>query len=116
MYRTSHYAVSVVRATCAVVLACAASVVRAALPIDVDARFFYDSNLTRAYAPADIRADTAFAIDASGGSFWALSDADGLTLSAHGHAELYHRFHGLNQVGLGAISTYRHKFGVGWSA
>jgi hypothetical protein len=117
MYRTSHYdAVSLVGATCAVVLACAASVVHAALPIDVDARLFYDSNLTRAYAPADIRADTAFTLDASGGSFWALSSADGLTLSAHGHTELYHRFDGLNQIGLGAIATYRHKFGLGWSA
>src|SRR5205823_3826319 len=76
----------------------------------------YDSNLTRAYAPADIRADTAFALDASAGSFWALSSADGLTLAAYGRSEVYHRFHGLNQIGVGAIATYRHKFGLGSSA
>src|SRR6266536_3617014 len=117
MYGTSHRdAVTLVRATCALALACATSVAHAAVLFDADAGFLYDSNLNRAYERADVRADTALTLDASAGSFWALSGADGLTLFAHGRTELYHRFHGLNWLGAGASASYRHKFGVGSSA
>lgn len=89
---------------------------RAAWRYDVDAGVLYDSNLTRAYAPADIRADGAFTAQATAGWFSALSGADGLTLSADARTEIYHRFHGLNFVGIGASATYRHKFGLGYAA
>jgi hypothetical protein len=91
-------------------------VARAAWQYDVDAGLLYDSNLTRAYAPADIRADGAFAAQATAGWFSALSGADGLTLAADARSEIYHRFHGLNFVGIGASATYRHKFGLGYAA
>jgi hypothetical protein len=102
-----------IQVKCALALACATSVSHAALQFDADAGFLYDNNLTRAYAPADIRGDTAFSLDATAGSFWALSGADGLTLAAHGRTELYHRFLGLDWIGAGASASYRHKFGLG---
>jgi hypothetical protein len=89
---------------------------RAAWQYDVDAGLLYDSNLTRAYAPADIRADGAFTLNATAGWFSALSGADGLMLSADARSEIYHRFHGLNFVGIGGSATYRHKFGLGYAA
>jgi hypothetical protein len=104
------------RAACTLAVGCASGAASASWQFDVDAGFLYDSNLTRAYAPADIRADGAFALDAAVGSFWALSGADGLTLGADLRTEAYHRFHGLNLVGVGASATYRHKFGLGYAA
>jgi hypothetical protein len=104
------------RAACALFMVCASSVANAAWQFDVDAGFLYDSNLPRAYAPADMRADGAFTLDAAAGSFWALSGADGLTLTADARTELYHRFHGLNLLDLGASAAYRHKFGLGYAA
>jgi hypothetical protein len=104
------------RAACALAIGCASGAASAAWQFDVDAGFLYDSNLTRAYAPADIRADGAFTLDAAAGSFSALSGADGLTLGADVRTEAYHRFHGLNLVGVGANAAYRHKFGLGYAA
>lgn len=104
------------RATCALAIGCASGAASAAWQFDADAGFLYDSNLTRAYAPADIRADGAFTLDAGAGSFWALSSADGFTLSADVRTEAYHRFHGLNLIGVGASAAYRHKFGLGYAA
>ena len=104
------------RTACALAIACASGAASAAWQFDVDAGFLYDSNLTRAYAPADIRADGAFTLDAAASSFAALSGADGLTLGADLRTEAYHRFHGLNLIGVGAIATYRHKFGLGYAA
>jgi hypothetical protein len=101
---------------CIIALGCAASGAHAAWQFDVDTGFFYDSNLPRAYAPADTRADAAFTLAASAGSFWALSGADGLTVTADVRTELYHRFTGLDVIGVGATATYRHKFGVGFAA
>lgn len=117
MYCTSHRRFrTLALAMCAIAFGCWSRVSHSALQIDVDSGFFYDSNLTRAYAPADIRADAAFTLDASAGSFWALSGADGLTLTAEARTELYHRFSGLNVIGAGATATYRHKFGLGLMA
>ena len=118
MYRTAF------RCTCALAWRAAAlsalwivcGVAYAAWQFDVDTGISYDSNLTRAYEPADIRADGAFTLDASAGWFSALSGADGLTLAADAHTEIYHRFHGLNVAGVGGRATYRHKFGLGYAA
>ena len=84
--------------------------------LDADAGVLYDSNLNRAYESADIRADGAFTLSAAGGSHFALSGADGLTLTADARSEIYHRFHGLNLLGLGGTALYRHKFGLGYAA
>src|SRR5215831_3105003 len=81
--------------------------------LDVDVGALYDNNLTRAQAPADIRADGAASVSAVIGSFSALSGNDSVTLTADLRAEGYWRFHGLNVVGVGGSATYRHKFGVG---
>ena len=108
--------VHTVHAACALAIGCASGVANASWLFDVDAGFLYDSNLTRAYAPADVRADGAFTLDATAGSFWALSGADGLTLGADFRTEAYHRFHGLNLVEAGASAAYRHKFGLGYAA
>jgi hypothetical protein len=84
--------------------------------LDADAGVLYDSNLNRAYNSADIRADGAFTLSAAGGSHFALSGADVLTLTANAQSEIYHRFHGLNLLGLGGTALYRHKFGLGYAA
>lgn len=84
--------------------------------LDADAGVFYDSNLTRAQSQADVRADGAAVIAASAGSFFALSGNDGLTATLDARGEAYHRFHGLNLIGLGGTVAYRHKFGLGYTA
>jgi hypothetical protein len=84
--------------------------------LDVDAGGFYDSNLTRAQNQPDIRADGAATLAASAGSFFALSGNDGLTPTIDARGEAYHRFHGLNVVGIGGSAVYRHKFGLGYAA
>jgi hypothetical protein len=117
MYRTVRLRVRTLACrTACVALACASGAARAEWQADVDTGFFYDSNLPRAYEPADIRADTAFTLDATAGYFRALSGADGLTLVADARTELYHRFNGLNLIALGATASYRHKFGLGYAA
>jgi len=108
--------VRVCRAACALIVACTSSASNATWQFDVDAGLLYDSNLTRAYDPGDIRADAAFTLDAAAGSFWALSGSDGLTLTADARTEAYQRFHGLNVLGIGASGVYKHKFGVGYAA
>ena len=110
MYRTSPRTLSV---ACALFLACATQPASAAWQLDVDAGVLYDSNLTRAYEPADIRADGAVTLDAAAGTTWIASGADRFTLSAEARSELYNRFTGLDFIGLGVDAVYRHKFGVG---
>ncbi len=117
MYRTAHRRIRTACAAASVaLLACAGGVAHAAWQLDVDTGFLYDSNLTRAYAPADIRAGAAFALDAMAGWFSAISGTDGLTLAGDARTELYDRFSGLDVIGLGAKATYRHKFGLGYAA
>jgi hypothetical protein len=117
MYRTERRtALALASVLVAGLLSCTAPTARAAWQFDVDSGFLYDDNLNRAYAPADIRADGAFILDATGGWFSALSGADGLTVAAAARTELYHRFDGLDVLGLGAIASYRHKFGLGYAA
>jgi len=83
---------------------------------DVDAGGFYDSNLSNAQNQADIRDDFAAAVAGSIANFYALTGNDGLTLSIDAAGEAYHRFHGLNLLGIGASADYRHKFGLGYTA
>jgi len=104
------------RAAIALLLLGTSASARAEWLFDVDAGALYDSNLNRAYEHADIRADAAIALHAAAGSFLALSGADGLTLSADARSDIYHRFHGLNLLGVGGTAVYRHKFGLGYAA
>ena len=70
--------------------------------------------MTAAQKDADVRADTAATLFASGGYFFALTGADGLSLDLTAVTEAWSRFHGLNQVALGGALSYKHKFGVGY--
>jgi len=88
---------------------------RAEWLFDVDAGARYESNLTRAQQDPDIRADAAATLLASGGYFFALTGADGLTLDVNAAGETWHRFHGLNRISIGGSASYKHKFGVGYS-
>jgi hypothetical protein len=89
---------------------------RAEWLFDVDAGARYASNLTRAQQQPDIRGDTAATLFASAGSFFALSGADGLTLDVNAATETWHRFQGVNRISIGASASYKHKFGLGYSA
>jgi hypothetical protein len=75
--------------------------------------FVYDDNLTRAQRDADIRADTAATVAASGGWFFVPTGQDGVSLSLHAEGQAYARFHGLDTIAAGAGARWRHKFGVG---
>ena len=102
--------------SCLAIASASTAPARAEWFVEFDAGVRYDSNLTRAQKETDVRADGAAAFTASGGYFNALSGADGLTLSALAHSEAYHRFHGLNELEVGATASYKHKFGVGYAA
>jgi hypothetical protein len=105
-----------IRLACALLVAGISAPATAEWLLDADAGVLYDSNLNRAHKSADVRADGAFTLNAAGGSYYALSGADGLTLTANGRSEIYHRFHGLNLLSLGGTALYRHKFGLGYAA
>src|SRR5450755_4152532 len=72
---------------------------------DVDAGARYESNLTRAQQDPDIRADAAATLLASGGYFFALTGADGLTLDVNAAGEAWNRFHGLNEISIGGSAS-----------
>src|SRR6266513_826017 len=97
------------------VLSCSAAA-RAEWLLDVDAGARYESNLTRAQERPDVRSDAAATLFASGGTFLALTGADGLTLDVNALTEAWHRFHGLNRASIGGTASYKHKFGLGYAA
>src|SRR5207249_10946326 len=80
---------------CAMLVAGISAPATAEWLLDADAGVLYDSNLNRAYESADIRADGAVTLGAAGGWYFALSGADGLTLTANARRQIYPRFHGL---------------------
>ncbi|TMG84600.1 MAG: hypothetical protein E6H76_13860 [Betaproteobacteria bacterium] len=91
--RGAHFA-------CAMLVAGISAPATAEWLFDADAGVLYDDNLNRAYESADVRADGAVTFGAAGGWYFALSGADGLTLTANARSEIYHRFHGLNLLDL----------------
>jgi hypothetical protein len=91
----------------------AAPTARADTFADARAGVVYDDNLTRAQRQADIRADTAATLTASGGWFFVPTGQDGVALSLHADADAYARFHGLDTVSAGAGARWKHKFGTG---
>ena len=84
--------------------------------IYVDSGFLHDSNLSQASRAADVRADSALAVTASAGQFFAPTGTDGFTLSVDTSAEAYDRYDGLNHAAAGAAASWRHKFGLGYLA
>ena len=102
-------------AFCAVLASSWSAVTHAEWQFDGDAGARYDSNLSQAQQQPDVRADTAATLLASGGYFFALTGADGLTLDVNAASEAWNRFHGLNEISIGGSASYRHKFGVGYS-
>lgn len=97
----------------ALALAAVAGAARAEGFGDAHASIVYDDNLTRAQRQPDIRADTAATAAASGGWYFAVSGADGVSLVVDASTEAYARFHGLDSLAVGAGATWRHKFGTG---
>jgi hypothetical protein len=83
--------------------------------IGATAGAFYDNNLTRAQNAADKRAAGAATANVSANNFIPLTGSDSVALTLYGRAELFDRYHGLTNVGAGAIAVYRRKFGVGYA-
>lgn len=107
---------SVAHVACALAAAgllLAAPAARADTFADARGGFVYDDNLTRAQRDADIRADTAATLAASGGWFFVPTGRDVVSLSLHADGQAYARFHGLDTISAGAGTRWRHKFGVG---
>ena len=93
------------------------SVIAAAeLTFGADAAAFYSSNLTNAQYSADVRPDSAARLHADIGQFFAPNGSDTINVAAFAHVERYRRYHGLDNVVVGAIVEARHKFGVGYDA
>src|SRR6185503_12614617 len=84
--------------------------------LDADASLAYDDNLSRASAPVDVRADWGGAIAVSASSFAAPSALDALVVAIRGGAEVFHRYHGLDNGSIEATAAYRRKCGLGLEA
>lgn len=82
---------------------------------DFDAAARFDNNINNAYSHADIRSDTALALNGAAASHVAQSGTDSLALGVDASGALFDRFHGLDQFGVGASADYRHKFGTGYA-
>ena len=80
---------------------------------DADATLAYDDNLSRASAPADVRADWALAIALTASSFAAPGPFDAFMVAIRGGAEGFHRYHGLDNGSIEATASYRRKWGLG---
>jgi hypothetical protein len=106
----------------ALIGACALVALMRAVPahaewmFDAAANWAHDSNLTRASAAADVRADNAAAADFALRWFSAPGEYDSVTLGIEGGGQVYRRYHGLDNARIGASAAYRHKNGVGLTA
>ena len=80
---------------------------------NAEAAIVHDSNLPRAQSRSDIAADVSANINLSAGRHISLDDRSAVTLSADLRAAEFRRFHGMNNVALGATASYRRKFGIG---
>lgn len=101
---------------CGILLVLASAPLRAEWLFDADAGAFYDDNLGRASAPADIRAGSAATLALAARWFTSPTEFDGLSVGAAAGGEAYDRYHGLNNVWAVGTALYRHKFGVGLAA
>ena len=80
---------------------------------NAEAAIVHDSNLPRAQSRSDIAADVSANLNLSAGHHISLDDRSAITLSADLRAAEFRRFHGMNNVALGATASYRRKFGIG---
>jgi opacity protein-like surface antigen len=76
----------------------------------------HHSNLTRAHAPQDRRADVAVEASVIAGTYVALSGYDDATFVVDLRADRHDRFRGLDVVAIGASASYRRKLGLGLAA
>jgi hypothetical protein len=83
---------------------------------NVNAQYEFNSNLSNAQPSADINSDSAFRLNLSGGKYFQLTDATGLSVTADLGGINQIRFNGLNNVSYGLSTSLRHKFGLGDSA
>ena len=79
----------------------------------VEAGLQHDNNLANAEMAADILGDTALAAAVSAGQAYQLSDSDSLVLQGQLKQQNFNRFHGLNNLTLGASLALKHKWGLG---
>lgn len=98
---------------CGILLIAVSAPLRAEWLFDVAAGALHDTNLTRASAPADVRADAAATLAVAGTWIAAPTASDGFSIGGTVGGEAYHRYHGLNNVWALGTAQYRHKFGVG---
>jgi len=98
------------------IVAAVATPLHAEWLIDVAAGGMYDNNLSRAQNAADIRADGAATIRVAGTSLFVPSGFDTVTLGADVGGEAFNRYHGLDNIALGASAAWRHKFDLGFDA
>jgi hypothetical protein len=77
------------------------------------ASYEYNNNLSNAQLERDIKSDSAFRVNLSGGHYFQLADYTGLSVSADASGTHYLRFNGLNNVSYGGTATLRQKFGLG---
>ena len=108
--------------TCALFTHCGVLVLGSSCPasaetlLNLEGGAFHDNNLTRAQNRPDVRADRAVAILGSVGKYFALTGADGVTLTAALRSEVFDRYEGLSHTVISAASAWRHKFGLGFDA
>jgi len=95
------------------VLLAATGGARADAIFDVQAGALYDSNLTRAQLPSDIKGDTALQAALAWGRFVPLADGLGIRATLDAAGEVYPRYSGLNNLSLGGSLGVRRKFGLG---
>lgn len=89
---------------------------RAEWSVDATASLDYDTNLSRAVASSDVRADAAGLAALAVRSLLAPTEYDLLVLAGEAGGEHYARYRGLDNAWLGMRVAYRHKAGLGHSA
>ena len=83
---------------------------------NVSGQYEFNSNLSNAQLSGDIKSDSAFRMNLSGGKYFQLTDSTGLSLTADLGGTNQIRFNGLNNISYGLSTSLRHKFGLGDSA
>lgn len=80
---------------------------------NISGQYEFNSNLSNAQPEADINSDSAFRMNLSGGKYFQLTDATGLSITADLGGANQIRFNGLNNISYGLSTSLRHKFGLG---
>jgi hypothetical protein len=83
---------------------------------DATGGFAYDDNLSNGFQAEDRKADTAAVVDLAAGLYEPLGASTTLGVSLLVHSDTYFHYTGLSNVGLGARSQLRTKFGLGSQA